>query len=464
MKRLAAFTVAMAAAAATAFGQDSISARLGQLRPNDIVITNVDGFVSTTTITGAVERAVGDALGDCVKYDDLTRLGLTNNLGSAAFETPSEILAGETDPVFRNWSETNRYVKAEADPVFDAWSKTNNLASKDYVDSHMPSGFLPVKEEPYGTNTAFVVTNLLQVGENELLVSSPTGVVTLSAYAKGASTGSVTGVKGGAETSYRIGNVDITKANIGLGNVNNTSDMDKPISTATAKELNLRVYTEEPYILEWFDGTTHVAYGEPAYNLGVHTIWVIDSAFNLNNWRIYYTTNTWIAVVAGQVATATKSYDDDFLFFTIYGNEYQFKYRTKSVLTTVLSQNNPHNVTGQQIGVLNPSGKIFTNLVVTSSILNGAVTGAKITENTVQASKIMNKTLIPSKFNPSASVDWTPVSGLIGRAGLYIYGDDNVWYKIGVNANHELYVTTVDTPPTAYYEDVPDATEANDEP
>lgn len=42
----------------------------------------------------------------------------------------------------------------------------------------------------------------------------------------------VTGVKGGAESEYRNGEVNITKANIGLGNVDNTSDANKPISTA----------------------------------------------------------------------------------------------------------------------------------------------------------------------------------------------------------------------------------------
>jgi hypothetical protein len=41
----------------------------------------------------------------------------------------------------------------------------------------------------------------------------------------------VTGVKGKSETTYRTGNVNITPANIGLGNVNNTADGDKPVST-----------------------------------------------------------------------------------------------------------------------------------------------------------------------------------------------------------------------------------------
>ena len=52
--------------------------------------------------------------------------------------------------------------------------------------------------------------------------------------------GVVTGVKGDAETSYRLGQVNITKANIGLGNVDNTSDKNKPVSTAMQTALDLK--------------------------------------------------------------------------------------------------------------------------------------------------------------------------------------------------------------------------------
>lgn len=52
--------------------------------------------------------------------------------------------------------------------------------------------------------------------------------------------GVVTGVKGDAEIAYRLGQVNITKANIGLGNVDNTSDANKPISTATQTALDLK--------------------------------------------------------------------------------------------------------------------------------------------------------------------------------------------------------------------------------
>ena len=50
--------------------------------------------------------------------------------------------------------------------------------------------------------------------------------------------GNVTGVKGNSESSYRTGQVNITKANIGLGNVDNTADANKNVLTATKFNSN----------------------------------------------------------------------------------------------------------------------------------------------------------------------------------------------------------------------------------
>lgn len=65
----------------------------------------------------------------------------------------------------------------------------------------------------------------------------------LSGIAEGAQKNTITGVKGSSETAYRTGNVNITAANIGLGNVNNTSDTNKPISTATQTALDAKQAT-----------------------------------------------------------------------------------------------------------------------------------------------------------------------------------------------------------------------------
>lgn len=53
--------------------------------------------------------------------------------------------------------------------------------------------------------------------------------------------GGVTGVKGSAESTYRKGNVSISKDNIGLENVDNTSDLNKPVSTAQQTALDGKV-------------------------------------------------------------------------------------------------------------------------------------------------------------------------------------------------------------------------------
>jgi hypothetical protein len=63
----------------------------------------------------------------------------------------------------------------------------------------------------------------------------------LDGIAEGAQVNSITGVKGSSEETYRTGNVSISASNIGLGNVNNTSDIDKPISIAQYAALDKKV-------------------------------------------------------------------------------------------------------------------------------------------------------------------------------------------------------------------------------
>lgn len=63
----------------------------------------------------------------------------------------------------------------------------------------------------------------------------------LDGIQEGAQKNTVIGVKGNAEQSYRTGNVNITKDNIGLSNVDNTSDAEKPVSTAQKTALDKKV-------------------------------------------------------------------------------------------------------------------------------------------------------------------------------------------------------------------------------
>ena len=56
----------------------------------------------------------------------------------------------------------------------------------------------------------------------------------LNTIENGAQKNTVTGIKGNSESSYRIGNVNITAANLGITVVNNTADKDKSVKYATS--------------------------------------------------------------------------------------------------------------------------------------------------------------------------------------------------------------------------------------
>ena len=69
----------------------------------------------------------------------------------------------------------------------------------------------------------------LVAGSNKVTITANADNDTITIDASGA----VTGVKGDSESTYRSGDVNITKANIGLGNVDNTADANKNVKTAT---------------------------------------------------------------------------------------------------------------------------------------------------------------------------------------------------------------------------------------
>lgn len=80
----------------------------------------------------------------------------------------------------------------------------------------------------------------------------------LAELATMAQTGGVTGVKGDAETAYRKGNVNITKANIGLGNVDNTADANKVVKEAKKTTGAISVLGKDSTSIEksiTFDGS-----------------------------------------------------------------------------------------------------------------------------------------------------------------------------------------------------------------
>jgi hypothetical protein len=110
-------------------------------------------------------------------------------------------------------------------------TKTSDITNDSgYItNSDVPNGFGNVK---VGTTTieadAKKDTLNIVAGSDKVTITADASTDTITIDASGA----VTGVKGDSETTYRTGDVNITKANIGLGNVDNTSDANKEVKNA----------------------------------------------------------------------------------------------------------------------------------------------------------------------------------------------------------------------------------------
>lgn len=232
---------------------------------------------------------------------------------------------------------------ATKDTITDAEVATNaNIAQSkvkglmtDYVASISVSGRTVTYKNKNGVNMGSITTQdttygLASQSSNGLM--SSTDKTKLDGIQSGAQKNTVLGVKGGSESAYRTGNVNITKANIGLGNVDNTSDEDKPVSTATQTALNGKANTSGTYP-----------------NLTVGKATNADKATNATN--------------AANATNATKATQDG------DGNVIKSTYATKNELTSGLS------------GKANTSGS-YPNLTV------GKATNADNAANATKADAI----------------------------------------------------------------------------
>lgn len=149
-----------------------------------------------------------------------------------------------------------------------AQSKVSGLMT-DYVASISASGRTVTYKNKNGVNMGSITTQdttygLASQSSNGLM--SSTDKTKLDGIESGAQRNTVLGVKGSSESAYRTGNVNITKANIGLGNVDNTSDENKPVSTATQTALNGKANTSGTYPNMTVGNATHATNADNATN------------------------------------------------------------------------------------------------------------------------------------------------------------------------------------------------------
>ena len=101
----------------------------------------------------------------------------------------------------------------------------------------------------------------------------------------------VTGVKGDSETNYRTGDVNITKANIGLGNVGDTGDSPVPASGGTKK------FTTGGAYLYFANSRDLTAWLGKAFGWALGKNWKHSTSANSSKsfLTVYYANGIWVA-------------------------------------------------------------------------------------------------------------------------------------------------------------------------
>ena len=238
-------------------------------------ITRVEGLIESEASTRASEITRVEGL---IESEASTRASTDAKL-QEGINTEASTRASTDATLNNNINTINSKIPSQA-------SKTNQLADKDFVNSSIATNtanfigtFTDIEElkrQPATNNDyAFWLTtdsagNILfkrykyiastnsWVFEYDLNNSSFTSeqwlaiqsgitsvlVAKLKGIEEGAQVNTITGVKGGHESSYRTGNVNITKDNVGLGNVVNTGDSAIPTSGGTTKFTTGGAYTE----------------------------------------------------------------------------------------------------------------------------------------------------------------------------------------------------------------------------
>lgn len=198
------------------------------------------------------------------------------------------------------------------------------------------------------------------------------------------------------------GNIDLSKSDVGLGNVDNTSDADKPISTATQTALDGKENTITA-------GTTS------QYFRGDKTFQTLDkSAVGLGN-----VDNTSDANKPVSTATQTAlNAKQDTLTLTTTG--------TSGAATLVGSTLNIPQYSGGGGSGLVGIHNIFNNFTATGSGVDAAITSTASTNlSLTSVNQVIAYPFIPNKTITSSQLRINISTGVAGLSRILIYSDNN---------------------------------------
>lgn len=233
---------------------------------------------AATTATASLKNELLNGAGGA--YDTLKELGDLINDNQDAISALEAVAAGKADKVHAHTisdvtnlqsaldSKASQSDLDELETVIDGKANTTHshaisdvtnlqltldtkVPTSRTINSKALSANITLSASDVGADASgsasAVQTNLDTHAANTSLHFTTAEKTKLSGIETGAQKNTITGVKGSSESTYRTGNVNITAANIGLGNVSNTSDANKPVSTAQQAAIDESLATSKSY-------------------------------------------------------------------------------------------------------------------------------------------------------------------------------------------------------------------------
>lgn len=179
----------------------------------------------------SLEAAKETIITETKKYADQAKASATNASASASNAKTSE------DNSALSKQEAQKYAE-QAKSISESLSGA--LRPRGTINfADLPSTADATSGDMYNILDQFTTTTDFKEGSGNIIPAGSNVYLTVDRMWDVLAGTPVTGVKGNAETSYRRGNINITKANIGLDRVDNTADSDKIVA-----DIDMPVGTE----------------------------------------------------------------------------------------------------------------------------------------------------------------------------------------------------------------------------
>ena len=196
-----------------------------------------------------LKDAIDNAISGKADSSDIKNSTVTFKINNSAFTGNTFTLNQSSNATINLTIDKTTVGLGNVDNTADA---DKNVAHADTADSATNASKVNnhTVQSDVPANAKFTDTTYEKATANADGLMSKEDFSKLAGIESGAEKNKVTGVKGSAENSYREGNVNITKANIGLGDVDNTADSAKPVSTAQKTYIDNQVATKYDKLIE----------------------------------------------------------------------------------------------------------------------------------------------------------------------------------------------------------------------